>query len=486
MDERPLAEEDRSDMQALIGSGLGSLTSSEYLLLRITSGPKARAWLQQALAFVRRVSEIGNHPDDQLAAVPPDRKHEAWTIAFTFLGLQALGIAEDPEAPFPSEFRSGQADDHRRRLLREDPAVQWQWGDAPLASSPEGPVSMLVARLYDARQAGANPLLEKQALADAGLEVVRQVHGPADHFERDPDTGRLFLREPFGFRDGIGQPRLEGLRRARGAGQAPAGGPDPVPLGEFVLGHPNAYGELAHCPAAKLAPGANRAASPDAFGRNGCYLAVQQIVQHVDAFIAFEAHHARPGADPAEVTVVEKMMGRRKEGQPLQAVPAPAAGDAFRFRVHDPHGLQCPIGSHIRRANPRDSMLEPGETSSQAENLHRLLRRGRPFRAPAGNGHDTAEVGMFFIAIVADISRQFEFVKRVWLGNPRFGNLDGEVDPLLGRSAGRRFTIPCQPVGTKVDALPDLTTTRGGGYFFMPAYGTLQRIARGDYTTLPE
>lgn len=479
MNGRDVLDKDRSDMQALVASGFGSLTSSEYLLLHIVSPARARTWLRQVLPFVRVVSEIGDHPDDQLGFAPSRKRHEAWAIAFTYRGLQALGIAEDPEAPFPSEFRSGQADDQRRKLLREDPSVRWQWGDVPVEAGLHA-VSMLVARLYDNDQTGESSLLHAASLAKGGLRVVRRVHGSADSFDRDQATGKRYLREPFGFRDGIGQPKVEGLHRARDGGQAGGNEADLVPLGEFVLGHPNAYGEIAHCPEVTEVPGVPGPHHP--FGLNGSYLAVQQIFQDVDSFRAFESLTTPPGADPHQVRVVEKMMGRRKEGQPLQAIPALVGADDFRFRVHDPHGLQCPIGSHIRRANPRDSILDPGDSAPQAEKLHRLLRRGRPYREPVEDGSGKAEVGMFFIAIGADISRQFEFVKRVWLGNPRFGNLDGEADPLLSRAPGRRFTIPGQPIGTRVDALPDLTMTQGGGYFFMPGRTTLERIARGDYT----
>ena len=137
-------------------------------------------------------------------------------------------------------------------------------------------------------------------------------------------------------------------------------------------------------------------------------------------------------------------------------------------------------------------VLDAGELRPEPGNLHRLLRRGRPF-ASTGAADDrvppaqpAAEVGMFFIAVVADLSRQFEFVKRAWIGNARFGNLCGEVDPLLGRASGRHFTMPGHPTGSRVHALPDLTRTQGGGYFFMPALGTLKRIAAGDYTTASE
>jgi len=148
-----------------------------------------------------------------------------------------------------------------------------------------------------------------------------------------------------------------------------------------------------------------------------------------------------------------------------------------------------PIGSHIRRANPRDSLPDSDELGKMASNLHRLLRRGRPFKS-SGLADDCVqrppqEVGLFFIAIVADLARQFEFVKRVWIGNPCFGDLCDEGDPILGRRTSRRFTLPSEPTGTQVGWLPDFTATQGGGYFFMPGLDTLRRIAQGEYTTVP-
>ena len=49
-------------------------------------------------------------------------------------------------------------------------------------------------------------------------------------------------------------------------------------------------------------------------------------------------------------------------------------------------GLACPLGAHIRRANPRDSLdPQPGTAASlKINSLHRLLRRGRGYGLAAG------------------------------------------------------------------------------------------------------
>jgi porphyrinogen peroxidase len=500
-------DEDRKDMQALIAAGLASMRFSEYVLLDVTCARDARAWLQEGLPFVWGVADLRPR---QARCEPPQQveEQEAWSIAFTYRGLTRLGITEDEEAPFPSEFRAGQADPIRRKLLREDMDAQWCWGDVakPGAKRAPQPVSMLVVRVHDGDRPRSNPLLATARLAACGLKLVRRVHGTAGSIQTEQTKlgPMTFVVEPFGFRDGMGQPQVEGLRGMRsGRGQPqvqgspgiPSGAkqPDPkagIPLGEFVLGHSNIYRETSHCPEVKV-PDVGVPAGRS-FGRNGCYLAVQQILQHVEAFRKFETRTQGQGTAAGAPTVAEKLIGRRKDGRPLQSAPRGLEfhDDVFGYRTNDAHGLQCPIGSHIRRANPRDSLLDSTDLRPEATNLHRLLRRGRPF-ASSGQPDDPApldpatapEVGLFFVAVVADLSRQFEFVKRAWIGNPNFGNLCGEVDPLMGRSTPGCFTVPGQPVGARVESVPPFTTVQGGGYFFLPGRETLGRIAAGDYTT---
>src|ERR1019366_9063137 len=66
----------------------------------------------------------------------------------------------------------------------------------------------------------------------------------------------------------------------------------------------------------------------------------------------------------ARQQLAESMVGRTMEGQPLaqlSAVPIPGIGsdpkdDPNRFTFdQDPAGTRCPFGTHIRRANPRNT-----------------------------------------------------------------------------------------------------------------------------------
>src|SRR5262249_22623664 len=151
-----------------------------------------------------------------------------------------------------------------------------------------------------------------------------------------------------------------------------------------------------------------------------------------------------------------------------------------------PLGLACPLGAHIRRVNPRDSLdPKPGTDRSLAVNDgHRLLRRGRSYGPGTGaqvaagpaeaenNGHaerlarvnvalesgggestargreEQSGTGLHFICLVASLIRQFEFVQHTWLNNPTFHGLYDDTDPLIGSRdpRGATFTVPARPV----------------------------------------
>lgn len=221
---------------------------------------------------------------------------------------------------------------------------------------------------------------------------------------------------------------------------------------------------------------------PD-FGRNGTYLVLRQLRQDVEAFNDYlEGVTRRPDGqpDPArQALVAAKIVGRWPSGAPL--VLSPYADDEeqakrndFSYRDTDPQGLHCPIGAHIRRANPRDS-LNPELSRAKAEDLnrrHRLLRRGRSYGSGPGQ-----EVGLHFLCVGASLSRQFEFVQHTWLNNTNFDGLYGDPDPLVGPRLGRAdFTEQALPVRRRYRDLPEFVTTRGGAYFFLPGLRALRAL----------
>jgi deferrochelatase/peroxidase EfeB len=151
----------------------------------------------------------------------------------------------------------------------------------------------------------------------------------------------------------------------------------------------------------------------------------------------------------------------------------------FGFRKTDPRGLGCPLGSHVRRANPRDGLakdLASAKTLLDAANNHRILRRGRKYGTTLANRNedDGAERGLLFICLNADIARQFEFVQQTWLLNSNFATLFDETDPLVGPEG--RFTIPADPL-RRIVGVETFIKYAGGDYFFLPSMPALNYLA---------
>ena len=130
-----------------------------------------------------------------------------------------------------------------------------------------------------------------------------------------------------------------------------------------------------------------------------------------------------------------KMVGRWTSGAPLTLSPDAdnpdlATANDFTYQYADADGFGCPIGAHIRRAHPRDSLdPAPGTARSVAlDKRHRLLRRGREYGPPVTDAlapapADDPERGIYFLCLAANISRQYEFIQSSWLNNPTFDGL---------------------------------------------------------------
>ncbi len=143
--------------------------------------------------------------------------------------------------------------------------------------------------------------------------------------------------------------------------------------------------------------------------------------------------------------------------------------NAFGFAELDPHGHGCPLGSHVRRANPRDglarnlasapALLDCGEQPPDPAARPQV----RPHAQPTSHIDDGAERGLLFICLQTPIfARQFEFIQQTWLLNKNFATLYDETDPLMVPKG--RFTIPEQPLRRIVD-VQTFIQLAGGEYF---------------------
>jgi deferrochelatase/peroxidase EfeB len=318
--------------------------------------------------------------------------------------------------------------------------------------------------------------------------------------------------EPFGFADGLSQPELDWQRMIPAADQEQLGYRSSSCLGEFILGYPNEYGLYtprplldAHRDPDGSLPRAEDGPDNADVGRNGTYLVIRQLRQDVRGFWQAIDKCAR-GVPAERERLASLMVGRTLAGEPVVLGAGP--DNAFTFES-DPEGHRCPIGAHIRRANPRNADLPSGgigvvsqlirtlglDSSARARDLaastrfHRLLRRGREYGvrltpAEALSAPPT-QSGLHFICLNANIQRQFEFIQGAWLMGTQFNGLHEESDPLLGNrlpgAVGTRcdyFSMP-QAAGPaqRLEGLRQFVTVSGGAYFFLPGIRALRFLA---------
>jgi Dyp-type peroxidase family len=461
---------DLDDIQGMVAFGYRDLRAACFVLLGIEDAASARPWVATVAG--------------QLALAGANPATVAVNAAFTATGLTRLGLPAEILAMFSAEFAAGMVSPSRTRGLGDVGASApsaWAWGGPATA-----PVD-LVLLLYAKDQAALDALYASysQAFRPSGMVEIAKL-----------DTSDHGDSEPFGFRDGISQPAIEGLPSAGTPVNA-------VKAGEFVLGYPNEYGLLTGRPLVPVPAGGERGLPPDTrgsglgdLGRNGTYLVIRQLQQDVGGFWQFVDRVARRARDSAPdagagVRLAAKIVGRWPSGAPLTLAPdvddaRMAQANDFGYFHEDPLGLRCPVGAHIRRTNPRDSLdPNPGSQASiDVGNRHRILRRGReygtqltPEEALAGSANGSAgQRGLYFMCVNANIARQFEFLQRTWVNNPKFNGLYADRDPLVSAQEGSTFTMPGVPVRTRVTGLPAFVTVKGGGYFFLPGIKALRYL----------
>jgi Dyp-type peroxidase family len=427
------------------------LPAAGYLFLRIEDAPKARAFLADFIPQVITAERWDAKPDSGI------------NLAFSYAGLKAIGVPEPSLAGFPAEFRDGMAS--RAGLLGDiGESAPERWEDC-FRSGDAHVLVMISAK-------------DPQALAerDARIRALVGERGGASVVVTQVGAALPTHREHFGYADGFSQPAIEGARFEDhpGAG-APAkgGGWRPIRAGEFILGYPDEQGAL---------PAAPR---PDELSRNGSYVVYRKLRQDVAAFRRQlrEAAALYPGG---EELLAAKLVGRWRDGTPLDSSPGredPALvadksrNNAFDYG-RDPEGLRCPIGSHIRRMNPRLSMPFEGKLV----NRHRLIRRGITYgeMLPEGAEDDGQDRGVIFMTVQASLARQFEFVQAQWAntGNPfRVGD---DQDPIVGpqdTEGTPKMTVPGRPPFF-MGPLSRVVTMRGGEYYFAPGINGLRYLAQ--------
>lgn len=481
-----------------------------FAFLRLPADPaQARSWLNDLLPRIAATREVAafnarfSAARRQNGGDDPKNLQSKWVnIGLTASGLQGFGsprVAADLVS-FGASFAAFVAGAASRAF---------RLGDVAPASDPSrwligGPAQPRTDVILTVAADDPDDLVVEMEK----LRALATKYGLVTVFEQRGGTlpGERAGHEHFGFKDGTSQPGVRGFDapgpaagdrdnidgRDHSGEVAGSAGTKLVAAGEFVLGHPREGG---------ASPWSNPAWMAD-----GSFQVWRRLTQDVPGFwsqVTAQLEDAfqkvpLPPTDPAtEDQMAARLMGRWRSGTPVDAAP-----DADDRSARDPQddndfdftgrsddgsrvpagsltpvgasGLRCPVDAHIRKMNPRNGM----------EAQRRVIRRGIPFGLPfdpaAGRGQGVdADRGLLFMAFMASIEEQFEFLQSAWAnGSPPGG---GGPDPIIGIPAAgapthtiQRASQPAIPL-----TLKRFVQTTGAVYAFAPSLNTLKALATG-------
>jgi Dyp-type peroxidase family len=390
-------------------------------------------------------------------------------VAFTYKGLDALGLPEASLLSFPVEFVQGMkaraeilsdigknSPQHWDPVWRDD--VVHAWLGVFAQSQPDLDEGCLDLLKHLKETGGASMIGSQDA---AALKIDGQI------------------KEHFGYTDGFGNPEFLGMEKDSqpGQGKLTADGKwTPLATGELLLEYADEAGEL---PVAPL---------PHLLACNGTFMVYRKLHQNVATFRRYLKEKAQLYPGGLE-KLASKFIGRWRDGTPVELSPDQPdpvivldknRNVNFTFGK-DLDGARCPLGAHIRRTNPRDVFGFNGALI----NRRRISRRGMPYGKYTPEDQavgDDEEHGIVFMALNASIFRQFEFVQQQWIEYGNDARQGNDKDVLIGNHGGHgKFMIqgaadPQNPPFL-CGALPNFVELRGGDYFFMPSITALRMIA---------
>jgi Dyp-type peroxidase family len=462
---------DYADVQGTILRGY-RVDLARHFILSVTDAARARAFIGQL------VDGTGGVPRITTAARWTTKPECFVNIAFTCTGLSALGVTATELATFDLAFQRGATSGASAATVGdvgESAPANWIGGLA------DGSQVHVVLNLWVHK----DPAVLEEVTARLRAAFGGGMTELSSHDARAlPDN---FVH--FGYHDNIAQPTIDG--------GPPRKHPIPddqpvVPTGEFLLGYQNAYQSTYSVQPAQLST-------------NSSYAAFRILEQDVAGFEQFlQAFAPKAGIDPEMLAA--KVCGRWRNGNPLELMPdAPGTTlplnqlNDFTYATTDPGtddtlGLRCPIGSHIRRNNPRNEAVVGTDSTH-----HRIVRRAMPY-GPAYDPArpDSTPRGLIGYFINGSLTNQFEFLQGQWdltstfvksatgPGGPNAGNavfnISGE-DVFLGVNdrPDSSFTLAAPGArgknNTNVTGFQRLITTRGGAYCFLPSISGLRYLA---------
>lgn len=182
-------------------------------------------------------------------------------------------------------------------------------------------------------------------------------------------------------------------------------------------------------------------------------------------------------------------VGRFKDGTPVTVQNNDGIGavNNFEYLENDRSGGRCPFHTHIRKANQRGANPL---MSDEEERNRRIVRRGVPYGDPLVQQKNRSSIkrGLLFMCFQGNISRQFEFIQRVWADNSNFPEfllipgLNTGDDSVIGQHPRalqkwpKEWGVQRRIIGRLRFNFGGHVRLRGGEYFFAPSLSFLKNV----------
>ncbi|HEX7669359.1 MAG TPA: hypothetical protein VF395_07250 [Polyangiaceae bacterium] len=500
------------------------LPRARYLFFRINDGEAGRVFVSKIIPMVTTAAPwAASRGAEHRARRPPVTTN----IAFTFDGLERIGVPQASLQSFPQEFAMGMR--ARQNILGDDgPSAPEHWD--PIWTGTDHVHIFISLNAIDAPRLDAHTRAILDLLgAPGGVELLSGHRGDGGKTEPYQEASAIYIggqavaQEHFGYTDGISNPFFKGAGadsatvvgggKVTGADPSTLAGWAPLETGEFLLGYKD---EAFEYPVAPI---------PGPLADNGTFMVYRKLHQNVGSFDAY-LESASVGFPEGKEALAAKLAGRWRNGAPLSRFPIESEANDFAMKwamaklavsqaktheerernkrafaalndkfvafdyTSDLEGTRCPVGAHARRTNPR-SALEFGatgafETPGALSNRRRLIRRGLPYGDSQNERDDEGNHGIIFMAFCASVRRQFEFVQQQWLNYGNDFRLGNDKDPLTGNhdpeSTGRMVIQRSEQDPNPpffCNKFTRFVETRGGDYFFVPSLTALRLIGRG-------
>jgi deferrochelatase/peroxidase EfeB len=415
-------------------------------------------------------------PADNPADVPRFKPDYCLNVGITWPGLVALEVKERVPALSFKSFDAFVAGAAERAESVFDTGLSapknWQGG---FGTGTDHVLVTLHAMSPEALTSYTDRLEPLFAQGGAFREIWR--HDGTALTEAQDGKPVFTSKVHFGYTDGVSRTTIRG-----GPEMAPPDHQEPCEPWLFVL-QDNAENYILP--------------EPRELGLNGSFAVFKMVRTDVVGFEDFLKAN-KDKIDPE--LLAAKMCGRWRNGVPLSLSPdsdsppsglAPDQMNNFEYvnadGTGDPRGLQCPIGSHIRRINPRGQPVTGQGHEGGSNNSHRLIRRGMPYGPvyDPTQPYDGIERGLLGYFINSNIENQYEFVLSQWVNDSEFVGavrLDPKSkDPLIATQdpADSIFVIPqsngAPPI--KVTGLSTFVSTEAAAYCFLPSVSAVKFIA---------